>query len=371
MTSDIWDNAKKSFRRLADGRSASRTGRKRHRAAFIAVLGTAVTLLVFAAMLCIGPTMVLSPWDTFGDLFSALGKDEGVMTAAESAVFVSRFPRALAALGVGIGLSLSGAVYQAVIRNPLVDPYIMGVSSGAGTFAVAAIAFGFTLFGLLPLHSPFLTAASAICGGLLAFALTMVLAHASGSSANAYVLSGVVIGLVFSAVQTVLIVFSGDSVSSVLLWLFGSFSDIDMTDALCILVPVAVCSAAVMLMAKPLNLVLLGEDQAGQMGLDVRKFEAVALITASVLASFCVAFCGIIGFVGLVVPHLCRMLFGGDHRLVLPACIGLGGALMGAADLLARMIDPGIELPVGAITTLIGVPVFAYLLFKRGKMYDG
>ena len=107
------------------------------------------------------------------------------------------------------------------------------------------------------------------------------------------------------------------------------------------------------------------------MGLNVRRFNALILIFASVLTAFCVAFCGIIGFVGLVVPHLCRMLFGGDHRLVLPASIAFGGVLMMLADLVARMVIPGSELPVGAITTIIGVPVFAYLLIKRGKIYNG
>jgi len=107
----------------------------------------------------------------------------------------------------------------------------------------------------------------------------------------------------------------------------------------------------------------LGEDQAKQMGLDVRRFNRIMLILASVLTAICVAFVGIIGFVGLVIPHLCRMILGGDHRLVLPASIVLGAILM--------MGIPGIELPVGAITTVIGVPVFAYLLIRKGRMYDG
>ena len=107
------------------------------------------------------------------------------------------------------------------------------------------------------------------------------------------------------------------------------------------------------------------------MGLNVRKFNRWMLIIASLLTAICVAFCGIIGFVGLVIPHLCRMVLGGDHRLVLPASMAFGGALMVLADLTSRMIVPGFELPVGAITTVIGVPVFAWLLIKRGKMYDG
>ena len=118
-------------------------------------------------------------------------------------------------------------------------------------------------------------------------------------------------------------------------------------------------------------MILLGEEQAKQMGLNVKRFNVIMLVLASVLTSVCVAFVGIIGFVGMVIPHLCRMILGSDHRLVLPASIMMGGALMLFADLLAKLLMAPTELPVGAITTVIGVPVFAYLLIKRGRMYDG
>ena len=304
------------------------------------------------------------------DAKTAVGAPGG-MTPEELAVYSSRLPRTVAAIGVGVGLAVAGSAYQAVIRNPLVDPYIMGVSSGAGTMAVAVIAFDFTFFGLFSPHSIYLTAASAIVGGLVAFGTTMLLAQRAGGTTNSYVLSGVVVGLVFSAVQTVMIVFSGDRISSALMWLFGSFASISLVEAFSVLIPALVLSIIVLRYAKELNLVLLGEDQARQMGLDVRRFNALILILASVLASVCVAFVGIIGFVGLVIPHFCRMLFGGDHRLVLPASMAFGGCLMIFADLLSRMIVLGIELPVGAITTLIGVPVFAYLLIRKGRIYNG
>jgi len=359
------------LRAVIDGKGETHIERKRHRMVFLATVGTALLLIVFVMMLCIGPTAILDPIDALSNLFSAIGKDGSAMTDKEVMVFSSRFPRAVAAIAVGLGLSIAGTSYQAVIRNPLVDPYIMGVSSGAGTFAIAVIAFNFTFFGLISSNSIYLIAIAAIIGGLLAFGLTMILAHRAGATTNAYVLSGVVIGLVFGAVQTLMIVFSGNKVSNVLLWLFGSFANITWDKVLFILIPVIVMSVLLFRYAKELNLILLGENQARQMGLDVKKFNAIVLVLASVMTAFCVAFCGIIGFVGLVVPHLCRMLFGGDHRLVLPASLALGGVLMMLADLVARMIIPGTELPVGAITTMIGVPVFAYLLIKRGKIYNG
>ena len=365
------DGFRAKMRGIIDGHGETHIQRKKHRMKFIVGVGTLLTLIVFIAMLCIGPTKIMGPIEALFNLFSAIGKDGSEMTPEEVMVFSSRLPRAIAALVVGVGLSIAGAGYQAIIRNPLVDPYIMGVSSGAGTFAIAVIAFEFTFFGLISPNSIYLVAVAAIVGGLLAFLLTMALANRAGGTTNAYVLSGVVIGLVFGAIQTMMIVFSGNKVSDVLLWLFGSFANITWEKALFIMVPVIIISLLIFKYARELNLVLLGENQASQMGLNVKRFNALILTLASIMTAFCVAFCGIIGFVGLVVPHLCRMLFGGDHRLVLPGSIALGGVLMMAADLAARMIIPGNELPVGAITTLIGVPVFAYLLFIRGKMYNG
>ncbi len=362
---------REKFRRIIDGNAELHIQRKKHRMKFIIGVGTLLSVIIFIAMLCIGPTKIMDPIEALSNLFSAIGKDGSEMTPEEVMVFSSRLPRAIAALAVGIGLSIAGAGYQAVIRNPLVDPYIMGVSSGAGTFAIAVIAFNFTFFGLVSSNSIYLVAIAAIVGGLIAFLLTMALANRAGGTTNAYVLSGVVIGLVFGAFQTMMIVFSGNKVSDVLLWLFGSFANITWEKAIFILIPVIIISLLLFKYAKELNLVLLGENQASQMGLNVKRFNALILTLASIMTAFCVAFCGIIGFVGLVVPHLCRMLFGGDHRLVLPGSIALGGILMMVADLAARMIIPGNELPVGAITTLIGVPVFAYLLFIRGKMYNG
>ena len=361
----------KKIRSALDGKSETHIGRKKYRSKCMLLIGVALLLLMFTLALCVGPNGFINPVEAYSSLFSAIGKSGEGMTSTEVTVYSSRAPRAVAAIAVGLGLSVAGAAYQAVIRNPLVDPYIMGVSSGAGTFAVATIAYGFTFFGLISAHSPYLTAIASIIGGLLAFFATMLLAQRAGSTTNAYVLSGVVVGLVFGAAQTIMIIFAGNAVSNAMLWLFGSFAQISRTETICILVPSVILSILIMTRSKELNLILLGEGQARQMGLNVKRFNALMLIFASVLASFCVAFVGIIGFVGLVIPHLCRMLFGGDHRIILPASIAFGGAIMIGADLLARMIMPGLELPVGAITTLIGVPVFAYLLFMRGKIYNG
>jgi iron complex transport system permease protein len=268
-------------------------------------------------------------------------------------------------------LSIAGVVYQAIIRNPLVDPYIMGVSSGAGTAAIAVIAFDFTFFGLFSENSLFLTAVCAMVGGLIAFAITMLLAEKAGGTSTNYVLAGVVVGLVFSAIQSIMLTTASNDVGNSLSWIYGSFANVVWEQIPVVFFPVLAMALSTLLWAKEFNLVLLGEDQAKQMGLNVVWFNRFMLILASVLTSLCVAFVGIIGFVGLVIPHLCRMILGGDHRLVMPVSLVFGGFLLMFADLLSRMLWPGIELPVGAITTLIGIPVFAWLLIRRGKMYDG
>ena len=353
------------------GEDQSHNTRNRHRLKFVVIVGAVLTVLAFTLCLCIGSTSVLNPVEAYSALFSAISKGGVGLDSLETTVYVSRLPRTIAALAVGIGLSVAGCVYQAIIRNPLVDPYIMGVSSGAGVAAIAVIAFDFTFFGMFSSHSIFLTAITACIGGLIAFGCTMLLAEKAGGSAINYVLSGVVVGLAFSAVQTIMLTMAGNKLSNALSWLYGSFAEVTWSQVGIVVFLSVFLSLVPLIWAKELNLVLLGEDQARQMGLDVRRFNRWMLILASVLTSVCVAFCGVIGFVGLVIPHLCRMLLGSDHRMVLPASICFGGVMLMLADLLARTGYYGMELPVGAITTVIGIPVFAYLLIKRGRMYDG
>ncbi len=345
--------------------------RSKHRLLIVIVVGLIASLCMFVVSLASGPSVTLSIPETFSVLSSAIAKGGENLTYEEIVIYSSRLPRAIVAFAVGIGLSIAGSIYQAIIRNPMVDPYIMGVSSGAGTAAVAVIAFDFTFFGLFSSHSIYLTAIAAMVGGLIAFGITMLLAEKAGGSSLNYVLAGIVVGLAFGAAQSLMMSMAGDQVSNALTWLYGSLANISWNQVGIVVIPAMVMSLVPLIWAKELNLVLLGEDQAKQMGLNVHRFNMLMLILASVLTALCVAFCGIIGFVGLVIPHLCRMILGGDHRLVLPASIVSGGFLMMLADYAARMIIIGQELPVGAITTIIGIPVFAWLLIKRGKMYDG
>lgn len=351
--------------------NVSKTKQNKRRLMIVLGIGSIISFLMFLCCLSFGPSGTIPLGDAFSALISAISKHGEDLTYTEIMVYESRLPRAIAAIGVGMGLAIAGAVYQAIIRNPLVDPYIMGVSSGAGTLAVAALVANFTFFGLLE-GTDFATPIMAIVGGLTAFFMTMLIAEKAGGTSTNYVLAGVIVGMAFSSLMTIMLVTAqSDKLHGALSWLYGSFANVGWETVWLIFIPALFLSMVPLLWAKELNLVLLGEEQAQQMGLNVRRFNRWMLILASVLTSLCVAFVGIIGFVGLVVPHLCRMILGGDHRLVLPASIVVGAALMLFADLIARMIMVPMELPVGAITILIGVPLFAYLLVKRGRMYNG
>ncbi len=352
------------------GENYSHNTKSKRKVRVVLAIGILMTLIVALISLCVGAETTMSLSKALSATASSISKGGRNLSYEEMLIYNQRLPRVLVAIVVGIGLSVAGAMYQAVIKNPLVEPYIMGVSSGAGTFAVAVMALDFTFFGLFSAQSPFLISFSAIVGGLLAFGLTMLLALKTGGKSVNYVLAGIVIGLIFSAIQSMLMLSAGTKLASALSWLYGSFSTITWDKVWLVVVPVLALSFVPLIWAKEFNLVLLGDDQAQQMGLNAKRFDALMLIAASILTAFCVAFCGIIGFVGLVIPHVSRMILGGDHRLMLPATMTLGGFLMVTADLLARLLLQGYELPVGAITTIIGVPMFAYLLIKRGRRYD-
>lgn len=353
------------------GENYSHNTKSKRKLHAVTIFGVLITLALAILSLCIGSNTNLSVGEALSAVVSSISKGGHGLTYEEMLVYNQRLPRALATIAVGVGLSVAGTMYQAVIKNPLVEPYIMGVSSGAGTLAVAVLVADFTFFGLFSSQNIYLTAIAAIIGGLFAFGCTLLMAEKTGGKSINFVLAGIVVGLVFSAIQSILMIQSGTKVAHALSWLYGSFASITWDKLWLVLIPCLALSMIPLIWARELNLVLLGEDQARQMGLNAKKFDRFMLIAASVLTAFCVAFCGIIGFVGLVVPHVARMIMGGDHRLMLPVTMAFGGSLMILADLLSRVLVTGFELPVGAVTTIIGVPVFAYLLIRSRGKYDG
>ena len=351
-----------------DTRSEIRIKKRRFRV--ILLTGSVFLLAMFLISISISSGGIIPITDAFASLVSAISKGGENLTTEELYVFSSRLPRVVAAIGVGAGLAIAGCMFQALIRNPLVDPYITGVSSGAGCLAVAA-STTISSFAFLAGYSAYIIPIAAIVGGLLAFAFTLAVAEGAGGSATNYILSGVIVGFAFSSLQTVFLSLNKDNLTNVMWWLYGSFGNITWENAFLVLIPALGISVIAMLWAREFNVFMSGEDQAKLLGLNVRRFKAIMMVITSVLTSVCVAFVGVIGFVGLIVPHACRMLLGSDHRLIMPASIVLGACLMLFADIIARVAISPLELPVGAITALIGTPVFAYMLIRRGREYDG
>ncbi len=360
----------------------SEIDRKKRRFIVIVIFGTIMSFIAFLISISVSSGGVIPVSEAISSLFSAIAKagaspeqiasdpERYKMNTVELYIYQSRLPRTIAAIAVGAGLSIAGCMYQALIRNPLVDPYITGVSSGAGCLAIAAVALGWTL-PFIAGSSLYLIPVAAIVGGLIAFGITMLVAEGSGGSATNYILAGVITGFAFSSFQTVFLSMAKDNLTNAMWWLFGSFANITWENAWLVFIPAMGVSLVSMFWAREFNLFMMGEEQAKQLGLNVRLFKRSMMIIASVLTAVCVAFCGIIGFVGLVIPHACRMALGSDHRLIMPASIVLGAMLMLFADLIARTILSPMELPVGAITAMIGTPIFAYMLMRKGREYDG
>jgi len=287
----------------------------------------------------------------------------------EQQIVWSRVVRSVAVIGVGIGLSVSGAVMQALIRNPLVDPYITGVSSGAALGAILSIMAGVSIVAL----ADFATPIAALIGALAAFFITMALAESAGGKSINFVLSGMIVGIALSSFTTIIITSSSQEskLHGALFWLYGSFAAITWTKALIIILTVLAISLILLFYARELNVILLGDEHAKHLGLDVKLFKRIIVALTSILTAISVAFCGVIGFLGLIVPHTSRMIVGGDHRLLLPTSMVLGAVVLLAADIFARVVVRPNELAIGAVVSLVGAPFFIYLMIKRRKEYAG
>ena len=283
--------------------------------------------------------------------------------AAVAIVQRLRLPRSVLAAMVGGSLGASGAAFQALLRNPLAEPYILGVSGGAAVGAVGAIVLGFSA------PSGAGTAIAAFGGAILAILLVLRLAGSVGRALDTRVLllSGVVIGAFFNAVILLALTFADlESFRSALFWMMGSAAGATWRE-IGVLAAAAVPALAVLLaLARPLNLLAVGEETAAYLGVRTERVKLAAYAAASLLAASAVAVAGVIGFVGLVVPHVVRILWGADHRFLLPASVLLGATFLVLADALARTAAAPTELPIGVVTAFVGVPFFLWILRRRG-----
>ncbi|HXG57224.1 MAG TPA: iron ABC transporter permease [Vicinamibacterales bacterium] len=278
--------------------------------------------------------------------------------------FVARLPRTLAGAMVGAMLASAGVVFQGLLRNPLATPFTLGVSAGAALGAMLAITFGGSLAWL---GVPLAPLASFI-GSLAAVAVVYFLASARnrGLSTNVLLLAGVTMNAFFSALILFVQYFADFAETfRILRWLMGDL-DISSYQPLLTALPLVIVSFAIFAwLARPLNLLSLGADAAESRGIDVTRAQRAAFLSASLATGAAVSVGGPVGFIGIIVPHLIRLLVGADHRLVLPASALFGAAFLIACDVLARTIMSPLELPVGVITALIGGPFFLWLLVRR------
>ncbi|NJO82309.1 MAG: iron ABC transporter permease [Blastochloris sp.] len=282
----------------------------------------------------------------------------------QNIIWEIRFPRVLLGGLVGGGLAVVGATMQALVRNPLADPYLLGVSSGASLGAVTVILLGFSWFGIASLSI------AAFLGALLAFGVVFVLAQQSGRlTTGRLILSGVAVSYVFSALTNFLIYNAddGEEVKSVIFWMLGSLGgarwDYLGLPALTLLVGTLYLTVQ----ARSLNVLSIGEETAATLGVDTSKFRRQTFALTALLTGTLVAVSGGIGFVGLMLPHILRLLVGADHRRLLPVAALAGAIFLIWVDVLARVIVAPQELPIGIITALLGAPFFIWLMRRSGR----
>lgn len=270
-----------------------------------------------------------------------------------------RLPRVFTAAIVGAGLSLSGVVFQGILKNPLADPYTLGISAGAAFGACVAFLFNMTHFQAMSVGL------FAFGGAIATLAVVLYLSgSAGGYSSNNLILSGIIVGAILSAGISFLKYVADERVSVIIFWLMGSFASKTWTDAALVLVFVSGGTLVCLCFGRDLNLMALGGRAASSLGVDVKRARVMLLVAASLIAAVCVSVSGIIGFVGLLVPHMMRSVMGADNQWLMPVSLLAGAVLLLCADTFTRAILPT-ELPIGVLTALIGGPFFCYV-FKRG-----
>ncbi len=283
----------------------------------------------------------------------------------ETIIMLVRLPRVMLALLVGASLAVAGVAAQAVFKNPMADPYILGISSGAAMGASLAVVLGAVVFaGSLQV--------GAFAGAILAAFLVFFIARTGNKiPVETLILSGVAIAAFFAAINSFMMYISGNSLQRIVFWAMGAFWNASWDDVL-LVAPFAIVGTIIILaFSRDLNVLLLGDESAEHLGTNVNGLKIGILMVISLIAAAAVSVSGIIGFVGLIIPHMMRIIVGPDHRILIPASLLMGGMFMMTADTFSRMVIQPTELPVGIITALLGAPFFVYLLLRKKKSMRG
>lgn len=313
-----------------------------------------IIYVLFAASLLIGISLGSLKIGII-DVFKAIFLETDTLN--HSIIFNVRLPRNLIAAFVGINLALSGVTLQGVMNNPLADPGIIGISSGAGLMA-------FVIMILFPSYA-YLVPIGAFVGALLTTFLIYTLAWKNGVSPIRLILSGVAVSAFLGAGINVLMTFYPERISGGISFMIGGLSGKTWPDFYLIWPYTLIAGALCMMLSNQINLLQLGDEVATGLGLSVEKIRTIFIILSALLAASAVSVAGLLGFVGLVVPHIARLIVGSDYRFLYPATIGLGGAILVGCDAMARMLFDPIELPVGIIMAVLGAPFFLFLLREK------
>ena len=330
-------------------------GLTRRKASFLLLLA-AILFCVALAALTRGPASV-----GFKGTFTALFWDSGT---AHAIIWKLRFPRIVMAVLTGSGLALAGTVFQAILRNPLASPYTLGIASSAGFGAVTAIVFG------AGFCSEYYIAGSAFICALISSFFILGIARLKGSTPETMILAGIAIMFLFSSLSS-LFQYMGtmQEVQEIVFWFFGSLSKVGWGET-CVAGAMILLPAPVLIKwSWDFNLVAGGDDSAKALGVNVERLRRYGIVLASLVTAGAICFTGVIGFVGLVSPHITRMVIGSDHRFLLPSSMLTGAILVLSADTVGRTLWPPQVIPIGIVTSFIGVPFFLYLLMKRERDY--
>jgi iron complex transport system permease protein len=337
-----------------------------------------VLLTAVLAVLLVGGIVVsaivgqlaVSPAEVVGSVLRGLGIPNGWAPTdpiVESTLWVVRFPRIAMGLAVGAALAVAGAVMQAIFGNPLAEPGVVGVSSGAALGAAIGIVVGVTVLGTGG------TALFAFAGGLGATLLVYLVSRANGrTEVVTLLLTGIAVNA-FAGAGLAFLIFIADSGSreQIVFWQLGSLNGSLWSEVVVVVVVAVLGTIAAVVLGRRYDLLALGERNARHLGVNVEALRVGSIVLVALLTGVAVAFCGIIAFVGLVIPHVVRMIIGPAHRGLIVASAAGGGVLMVYSDLLARSVVPGADLPIGLLTSLIGGPFFFFLLFRQRRRSGG
>ncbi|MDR3278211.1 MAG: iron ABC transporter permease, partial [Oscillospiraceae bacterium] len=322
------------------------------------LVSSAAVLAVILLCVCVGSVNVALS-DTARAIWNSIFRLPVPDGVPKSVILLVRLPRVLCVALVGASLSLCGAGMQGLLRNPLADGSTLGVSSGASLGAVLAIALGITIPGL-----PFAgTMLMAILFAFLSLALILALAYKLdySLSTNTIILIGVIFTMFAHSIISFILTFAGEKVKTITFWTMGSLQGSSYMNALVLLIALTVCGTVILRYARELNAFATGEDNARHIGVDVKRVKLVILMASSALIGVSVSVGGTIGFVGLVIPHMTRMVVGPNHQRLLPVSLFSGAVFLMLADLAARTVLRPLELPIGVVTSLIGSVAFVYI----------